>query len=112
MGKFYYKDGTSSNDLDPSKILHRTNGPAVEWANGTKVWYVDGKFHRTNGPAYEGISGHKAWGLDGISLTEKEFNEAIKNFKYSKNISQVGICTCDIKQLFSYGHDKNCVDYK
>ena len=23
--------------------LHRLNGPAIEWADGTKEWYVEGK---------------------------------------------------------------------
>jgi hypothetical protein len=24
---------------------HRTDGPDVEWADGTKVWYLYGEFH-------------------------------------------------------------------
>ena len=27
---YYYKDGTTSEDLDSSKILHRLDGPAIE----------------------------------------------------------------------------------
>ena len=33
--------------------LHRDNGPAIEWEDGTKEWYIDGNIHRENGPAIE-----------------------------------------------------------
>ena len=29
--------------------LHRDDGPAVEWSNGTKSWYQNGLRHRTDG---------------------------------------------------------------
>ena len=32
---YYYKD-------KERKILHRIDGPAVEWANGFKAWFVGG----------------------------------------------------------------------
>jgi len=44
---------------------HRTDGPALELANGTKEWWVDGKLHRTDGPAVEHADGHKEWYLNG-----------------------------------------------
>ena len=43
---------------------HRTNGPAVIWADGTKFWYKNGHWHRTNGPAVEYINGHKEWWIN------------------------------------------------
>jgi hypothetical protein len=58
--------------------LHRLDGPAIESANGTKEWYVDGKRHRLDGPAYESADGYKSWWVDGKEMTEKEFNEYIK----------------------------------
>ncbi len=33
--KFYYRD-------KEMKILHREDGPAVEWTNGGKEWWLDG----------------------------------------------------------------------
>ena len=30
--------------------LHRTDGPAIEWANGTKVWYLHGIRYDPAGP--------------------------------------------------------------
>ena len=44
---------------------HRTDGPAKEFANGSKEWYLNGKFHRTDGPAVEHADGYKAWLLNG-----------------------------------------------
>jgi len=31
--------------------LHRIDGPAVEFSNGDKCWYLNGKCHRIGGPA-------------------------------------------------------------
>ena len=41
--------------------LHRENGPAIEYADGTKVWYYHGKLHREDGPAIESANGSKVW---------------------------------------------------
>ena len=53
---------------------HRTDGPAIERANGYKKWYINGKRHRTDGPAVEHENGYKEWYIDGIQMTEKQFN--------------------------------------
>ena len=45
--------------------LHRTDGPAIEYADGTKVWYVNGQYHRTDGPAFEYAHGTKEWWVNG-----------------------------------------------
>ena len=63
--KFYYKDGTTSSIDDNSKALHRTDGPAIEYANGDKYWFIDGRQHRTDGPAAEYADGSKHWLVDG-----------------------------------------------
>ena len=34
--KFYYKDKAMT-------IFHREDGPAIEFADGTKLWFIDGK---------------------------------------------------------------------
>ena len=41
--------------------VHRVHGPAVELADGTKVWFLNGYRHRTNGPAFEYADGSRAW---------------------------------------------------
>jgi hypothetical protein len=79
--KFYYKDkamtvlhridGPAVERADGSKFwyvdgkCHRLDGPAVEYADGSKSWYVDDKRHRTDGPAIEWADGYKAWYVDG-----------------------------------------------
>ena len=40
---------------------HRKNGPAVEWASGTKWWCLNNQLHREDGPAVENANGDKAW---------------------------------------------------
>ena len=37
--------------------LHREDGPAIEYANGNKHWYLNGKLHREDGPAIENANG-------------------------------------------------------
>ena len=54
-------------------LRHRTTGPAIEYANGTKFWYENGLLHRLDGPAIEYASGHKVWFIRGTQLTEAEF---------------------------------------
>jgi len=53
--------------------LHRENGPAVEYANGTKEWYVNDRRHREDGPAIEWVDGSKFWYINDQELTKEEF---------------------------------------
>lgn len=32
-------------------LLHRVDGPAVEYSDGTELWFMNGLRHRTDGPA-------------------------------------------------------------
>ena len=41
--------------------LHRIDGPAIEWANGAREWYEDGLRGRMNGPALVCANGNKLW---------------------------------------------------
>jgi hypothetical protein len=47
-------------------ILHRDDGPAVEYTNGDKHWFVDGQSHRIDGPAIEYNDGSKSWYQNGL----------------------------------------------
>ena len=58
--------------------LHREDGPAVEYADGYKEWFINGKLHREDGPAIEYASGTKLWYVNDRKLTEKEFNNRNK----------------------------------
>jgi len=66
-----WASGTKEWYLDGK--LHREDGPAIESADGDKFWYLEGKFHREDGPAVEYADGSKRWYLDGKQLTEAEF---------------------------------------
>jgi hypothetical protein len=66
-----YVDGFKSWYVDGKR--HRIDGPAVEGSDGSKEWYVDGRRHRIDGPAVEYVDGYKAWYVDGKFLTKKEF---------------------------------------
>lgn len=45
--------------------LHNEHGPAVEYANGSKFWYVEEELHRLDGPAIEYANGNKFWYVEG-----------------------------------------------
>jgi hypothetical protein len=49
--------------------LHRTDGPAVEFPNGSMSWWDGGQLHRTDGPAITGRDGSKHWCLNGAEMS-------------------------------------------
>ena len=57
--------------------FHRVDGPAVENTNGTKEWFLNGKRHRLYGPVIEYPTGYKKWFINGEELTREEFNKLI-----------------------------------
>ena len=58
-----YADGDKVWYLNGKR--HREDGPAVEWTDGTKKWYLNGQLHREDGPAIERANGDKEWYLNG-----------------------------------------------
>lgn len=63
--KFHYSDGTSSEKRNPYKDLHREDGPAAEYSNGDKIWFLNDYYHRIGNPAVERSDGSKAWWVNG-----------------------------------------------
>lgn len=57
--------------------LHRIGGPAIEWNDGTKEWYINGNLHRVDGPAIEISNGYREWFLNGKQYTEEEYRKNI-----------------------------------
>jgi hypothetical protein len=43
---------------------HREDGPAIIRPRGTKSWYLNGKRHRIDGPAIEYPDGSKVWWIN------------------------------------------------
>ena len=78
-GQYHRTDGPAVEYIDGDKHwyingqLHRVDGPAIEYANGTKYWFVNGKRHRTNGPAIEWADGDKEYWYKGKRIAEKVF---------------------------------------
>jgi hypothetical protein len=69
------KDGNKCHyKVCSMKIRHRLDGPAIEYADGSRTWWVDGKRHRIDGPAIEYADGGKEWWVNGKHLTEEQFN--------------------------------------
>ena len=70
-GQLHREDGPAIEYINGDKYWylngkgHRIDGPAVEYANGSREWYINGQPHRENGPAVEYANGTKAWYLNG-----------------------------------------------
>lgn len=56
-------------------LVHREDGPAIEWSSGRKSWFFNGKKHRKNGPALEGVLDYKEWWVNGVQYTKEEFQQ-------------------------------------
>lgn len=67
-----FKNGTTA--WYQNGIKHREDGPAIEWSSGNQTWYHHGKKHRLDGPAHIDISGselNEYW-LDGKQYTQDD----------------------------------------
>ncbi|MDB4317795.1 hypothetical protein N9973_00700 [bacterium] len=70
MQNFHREDGPAIEYADGDKEWwvngkrHREDGPAIEQED-VKSWYIKGDLHRENGPAVEFHDGSKAWWVDG-----------------------------------------------
>lgn len=58
-------------------VLHREDGPAIEYESGTKEWFSNGVRHRKDGPAVERTGGYKYWWFYGKHLSKKEWFESL-----------------------------------
>jgi len=70
MQKLHREDGPAVEYADGDKEWwvndkrHREDGPAVEYADGGKEWWINDKLHREDGPAVEYSNGTKAWWIN------------------------------------------------
>ena len=83
MTIYHREDGPAIEHANGTKYwylngkLHREDGPAVEWVDGDKSWFLNGVRHREDGPAIEYADGDKSWFLNGERLAEEEFNARV-----------------------------------
>jgi len=70
-GKLHREDGPAVEFSDGYKewwingLRHRADGPAIEHPNGAKEWWYNGCLHREDGPASEYADGSKQWWIEG-----------------------------------------------
>ena len=64
--------------------LHREDGPAIIYSNGTKRWFINGLRHRDDGPAVETNDGYKEWYINNKQLSENEFNQYLLKHNLNK----------------------------
>jgi hypothetical protein len=78
-GELHCELGPAIEYADGSRLwflngqLHRLDGPAVEWADGYRAWYLNDRQHREDGPAIEWEDGDREWWLNGKCLTFAEW---------------------------------------
>lgn len=77
--RFHRDDGPAFTDCDGNKVwfrhgLRHRDGdePGYVGKNGDKAWYRDGKLHRDGKPAVEYADGTTEWWLEGMKLTGDE----------------------------------------
>ena len=86
-GKLHREDGPAREYADGSKSWylngkrHREDGPAVECVNGDKFWYLNDKRHRKDGPAVEWSNGNEEWYLNDEEVTEETVRKLGKMIK-------------------------------
>jgi hypothetical protein len=56
-------------------LLHRLDGPAVVWQDGTELHYVAGKLHREDAPAVHGGPGGDEWWTHGVRVVVVSFDD-------------------------------------
>ena len=68
-----YADGSQRWWLNGQR--HRIDGAAVIWADGSQFWWLNGQRHRTDGPASIYADGSQRWWLNGEAVTQKEHTQ-------------------------------------
>jgi hypothetical protein len=64
---------------------HRTDGPALEWNDGVKAWYINGELHREDGHVREWSFGYREWYLNGeFYSSEEEWKQEVTKIKLKR----------------------------
>ncbi len=96
--------------VDEAGDLHRVDGPAVEWTDGTMdlEWWLNGKRHRLDGPAiieddaYHWYQNGEAHRIDGPS-----YHDAYGNNHWYTN----GIQHCTEEDWFDHLTEEDQINY-
>ena len=96
-GVLHREGGPAVEYTDGSKLwfkegeCHREDGPAKEYCDGGKYWFLEGKRHREDGPAIECFDGCKEWYIEGKRLSEEEFKNRTNEAKVPADTTQIRI---------------------
>jgi len=63
--RFYEFSRSTVYLIKGTNMLHRDDGPAVEYISGLKEWWINGKLHRDDGPAVINPKMSMEWYKDG-----------------------------------------------
>ena len=89
-GEFHREDGPAIEWWDGTKFWyingnrHREDGPVVEYSNGSKEWWINGQLHREDGPAIEYVDGTKLWYLNDKKYSEQQWQDRIIKIKLER----------------------------
>ena len=70
-------------------VLHREDGPAIEYTDGDRHWVVHSKSHRLDGPAVILANGETKWFINDYNVTDKINKWAKENDIDLDNLSDV-----------------------
>ena len=82
-GRLHREDGPAIRWSDGSEFWHfdnqphRINGPAISYNDGGTYWYIHGKRHRIDGPAIEDSNGNKYY-LNGKEYSYEDWDRVRK----------------------------------
>lgn len=84
--RFYNSDGrlirvvykSGRKEWYQDDILHRDDGPAVEFASGRREWYQYGELHREDGPAVIDSMSRRYY-LHSVLISEEEHRKQVSN---------------------------------
>jgi hypothetical protein len=62
---FTVEETTGKQEWWLNSLLHRTDGPAIEYAGGGEEWWLKGKRHRKDGPAWTSSEFGEQWWQNG-----------------------------------------------
>ena len=115
--QLHREDGPAREYANGSKYwyingkCHRENGPAIEYANGTKSWYLNGQLHREDGPAVEWNDGVTDWYLNNRLISKSQFIQSLTNQDPNPNLFK-DLPIEDLEELATDLSDKYIADIK
>jgi hypothetical protein len=68
----YYKDKDHT-------ILHREDGPALEYSKGSLLWLQNDNYHRMDGPSAIDPDGFREWFIDHVPIDKELLTIMLQN---------------------------------